>query len=188
MLPEPSLSLKNRWGVLRYLFTSVHVQRGSYASAVKGDTGVKDKQRPISDVCSLQGTEIDNPLSMQSSIFGKMRDIRLIPKLYILLKEEGFPEIVIKYVSSDWVFISFLSEDSYTRFKKCEGVKSYFSVFRLVVNGFYVKERAIWLEMLGLPCCAWNDAAVKKIANMWGDVCFLEEDENAPLAVKRVCD
>ena len=124
---------------------------------------------------------------MQSSIFGKTRDIRLIPKLYILLKEEGFPEIVIKYVASDWLFISFLSQDTCTRFKKCEGVKSYFSFFRPVVNGFYVKEHVIWLEMLGLPCCAWNDVVVKKIANMQGDIFFLEEYENAPLAVKCVC-
>ncbi|CAH1436007.1 unnamed protein product [Lactuca virosa] len=165
----------------------VNVQRGSYANVVKGDSGVKEEKKIVPGVCSLQGKEIDNPLSRQSSIFGKLRDIRLIPKLGILLKEEGFLENIIKYVASEWVFISFLSEDTCTRFKKCEGVKSYFSEFRPVVNGFYVKERAIWLELLGLPCCAWNDAAVKKIANFWGDICFLEEDENAPLAAKRVC-
>ncbi|CAH1421341.1 unnamed protein product [Lactuca virosa] len=104
----------------------VHVQTGSYASAVKGDTGINVKKKLDSGVCFLQGTELDNPLSMRSSIFGKLRDIRLIPKLCILLKEEGFPEIVIKYVASDWVFISFLSENTCTRFKKCEGLSLIF--------------------------------------------------------------
>ncbi|CAH1436637.1 unnamed protein product [Lactuca virosa] len=41
--------------------------------------------------------------------------------------------------------------------------------------------------MVGLPCCAWNDVAVKKVASMWDEVCFIEEDGDAPLAVKRVC-
>ncbi|CAI9283025.1 unnamed protein product [Lactuca saligna] len=126
----------------------VHVQSGSFANAVKGDTSANEKKKPVSVVWSLQGTKIDNPLSIQSSIFGKLRDIRLISKLCILLKEEGFPMSIIKSV----------------------------------VNGFYVKERTIWLEMLCLPCCSWNDATVKNIANIWGDVYFLEEDENAPLA------
>nr|KAJ0213406.1 hypothetical protein LSAT_V11C400215910 [Lactuca sativa] len=51
--------------------------------------------------------------------------------------------------------------------------------FRPVVNGFSIKERVIWLELVGLPCCAWNDVA--------GEVCFIEDDGDAPLAVKRVC-
>ncbi|CAH1449455.1 unnamed protein product [Lactuca virosa] len=52
---------------------------------------------------------------------------------------------------------------------------------------FFVKEHAIWLDLVGLPCCAWNDVAVKKLATMWGEVCFLEEVGDTPLAVKRVC-
>ncbi|CAH1435649.1 unnamed protein product [Lactuca virosa] len=48
-------------------------------------------------------------------------------------------------------------------------------------------QRVIWLELLGFPCCPWNDAAVSKIAKTWGDVCFLEEDDEAPLDIQRVC-
>ncbi|CAH1415487.1 unnamed protein product [Lactuca virosa] len=138
--------------------SNVHAdaQTSSYANVLKGQGAVKTNKGSV-PMCILQGKEIDNPLSLKASVFGKLRDIRLIPKLCILLKEEGFPEIVIKYVASDWVYISFVSE------------------------------RAIWLELVGLPCCAWNDVAVKKLASMWGDVCFIEEDRDAPLAVKRVC-
>ncbi|CAI9292288.1 unnamed protein product [Lactuca saligna] len=41
--------------------------------------------------------------------------------------------------------------------------------------------------MIGLPCCAWNDDVVSKVARMWGDVCFLDDDVDAPLAIKRAC-
>lgn len=56
-----------------------------------------------------------------------------------------------------------------------------------MVNGFKVLERVIWIEILGLSCCAWNDVAMNKVAGLWGDMCFLEGDIQAPLAVKRVC-
>ena len=51
----------------------IHVQRGSYASAVNGDTGVKHKQRPISTVCSLQGTKICQ-CSLQFSVRREISD------------------------------------------------------------------------------------------------------------------
>nr|KAJ0208910.1 hypothetical protein LSAT_V11C400195770 [Lactuca sativa] len=113
----------------------------SYANVLKGQGAVKPNKGLVPE-CILQGHEIYNPLSSIVSVFGKLRDIRMIPKLGILLKEEGFPEIVIK--------------------------------------------RVILLELVGLACCAWNDVAVKKSASMWGEVCFIEEDEDAPLAVKQV--
>lgn len=56
-----------------------------------------------------------------------------------------------------------------------------------MVNGFKVLERVIWIEILGLSCCASNDVAMNKVAGLWGDMCFLEGDIQAPLAVKRVC-
>ncbi|CAH1453113.1 unnamed protein product [Lactuca virosa] len=94
---------------------NVHVvaHSSSYANVLKGQGAVKLNKGLVPE-CTLQGHEIDNPLSSIVSVFGKLRDIKLIPKLGILLKEEGFPKIVIKYVASDWVYISFVSEAAYT--------------------------------------------------------------------------
>nr|KAJ0210828.1 hypothetical protein LSAT_V11C400171530 [Lactuca sativa] len=50
-----------------------------------------------------------------------------------------------------------------------------------------VVERVIWIEILGLPCCTRNDSAVNKVACIWGELCFLDDDNQAPLAIKRVC-
>lgn len=90
-------------------------------------------------------------------------------------------------MGEDWVYVSFELGKDCSRFKTSKIVRSYFSVLRPVVNGFLVKERVIWIEILGLPCCAWNDDVVSKVVKLWGEVCFLEEDNEAPLAVKRVC-
>ncbi|CAH1413153.1 unnamed protein product [Lactuca virosa] len=159
----------------------------SYATVVKGGKGMHGLKEPKSTVCTLSGKEICNNLSLQASVFAKLRDIRLIQNLFVLLKEEGFDDLQIKYVASDWVYLTFLSEEVCARFKKCNGIKAYFSLFTPVVNGFFVKERAVWIEMIGLPCCAWNEDAISKVASMWGDVCFLDDDGDTPLAIKRAC-
>lgn len=48
-------------------------------------------------------------------------------------------------------------------------------------------DRDIWIKILGFPCVAWNDVAVNKVERLWGEVCFLEDDIQAPLVVKIVC-
>lgn len=35
------------------------------------------------------------------ALFGKVKDVRIIPKLVMLLKEEGFPDLTIKYIGED---------------------------------------------------------------------------------------
>lgn len=97
----------------------------------------------------------------------------LIRKLVALLKEEGFHDLHLRYLGGDWVYVIFESE------LVC-------SKFRLVVNRFKIVERFIWIENFGLPYCAWNNVVVKKVAGLWGDVYFLEEDIQDLLVVKRV--
>ncbi|CAH1453334.1 unnamed protein product [Lactuca virosa] len=156
----------------------------SYANVMKVDT-VKSNKAGI--LLNLEGKDIVNDLALKPSVFCQVRSVRLIPKLFLLLKEEGFHEIQIKYLGGDWVYVEFESELVCAKFKKSSSVGAYFSNFRHVVNGFKVLERVVWIEILGLPCCAWNDSAVNKVAGLWGEVCFLDDDNQAPLAIKRVC-
>ncbi|CAH1442848.1 unnamed protein product [Lactuca virosa] len=71
----------------------------SYANVLKGQGVVKTNKGLVPE-CILQGQEIDNPLSLTISIFGKLRDIRSIPMLCILLKEEedGDAPLAVKRV------------------------------------------------------------------------------------------
>nr|KAJ0221565.1 hypothetical protein LSAT_V11C200053860 [Lactuca sativa] len=159
---------------------------GSYATVVKGGKGMHVLKGSKPNVCTLSGKEICNNFSLKALVFLKLRDIRLIQKKIVLLKEEGFDELQIKYVASDWVYLTFFSEEVCEKFKKCNGIKAFFSFFRPVVNEFFVNERAVWIEKIGLPCCAWNED-VSKVASMWGDVCFVDDDGDDPLEINRVC-
>ncbi|CAH1442237.1 unnamed protein product [Lactuca virosa] len=150
-----------------------------------------NENRPDEDVTENCGELGDNPQFHQYSV-AELR-FHLEDKVFVwkgsndTTQRLGFDDLQIKYVASDWVYLTFLSEEVCARFKKCNGIKAYFSLFRPVVNGFFVKERAVWIEMIGLPCCAWNEDVVSKVTSMWGDVCFLDDDGDAPLAIMRAC-
>ncbi|KAI3740675.1 hypothetical protein L2E82_31145 [Cichorium intybus] len=81
----------------------------------------------------------------------------------MLLREEGFSDVNVKYVGSDWVYLVFDSEEVCSKFKKAKGIRSLFSILRPMLNGFHIKDRIVWMEVSGLPCCAWNDVAVTKV-------------------------
>ncbi|CAH1433075.1 unnamed protein product [Lactuca virosa] len=158
--------------------------KGSFANVMRG--GIVQNNN-LNGSLVLEGKEISNDLALKPSVFCQVKNVKLIPKLLVLLKEEGFHEIQLRYLGGDWVYVVFDSELVCSKSKKVAALRAYFSNFRPVVNGFKVLERVIWIEILGLPCCAWNNVDVSKLAGRWGDVCFLEDDIQAPLAVKRIC-
>ncbi|KAL4584412.1 hypothetical protein LXL04_009013 [Taraxacum kok-saghyz] len=162
---------------------------GSYAGVLGGDPvmAVDTKRVQESKVIQLQGNEILNSLSIEPSIFAKVRFLNTIPNMLVLLREEGFDDISVKYVGGEWIYIVFESDETYSKFKKSTGIKSLFTILRPVVNGFRVTEMIVWVDIMGLPCCAWNELAIKKLVSTWGHFYFMEEGNDIPLAIKRVC-
>ncbi|GJU06928.1 RNA-directed DNA polymerase, eukaryota [Tanacetum coccineum] len=55
----------------------------------------------------------------------------------------------------------------------------YFTQIHSVSNSFMVDERVVWLEIDGLPLCAWITKAFQKVAKAWGEPVFVD---NEPLA------
>ncbi|GJQ91567.1 RNA-directed DNA polymerase, eukaryota, reverse transcriptase zinc-binding domain protein [Tanacetum coccineum] len=50
-----------------------------------------------------------------------------------------------------------------------------------------VDERILWIEISGLPLCAWGSNAYKKIACSFGKFLFFEKEDSSALSSGRVC-
>ncbi|GJX12519.1 hypothetical protein Tco_0204277 [Tanacetum coccineum] len=60
-------------------------------------------------------------------------------------------------------------------------------VNRIGMPCFKVDERMIWVEIIGLPLCAWGFNAFKKVACMFGKFIFFEAEESITMSSGRVC-
>ncbi|GJU13228.1 RNA-directed DNA polymerase, eukaryota, reverse transcriptase zinc-binding domain protein [Tanacetum coccineum] len=70
--------------------------------------------------------------------------------------------------------------------KATQILKSFFSYIKPVSKNFYVDERMVWVEISGLPLCAWGSNAFKKVASSVGKFMFFEKDETGAMSLGRV--
>ncbi|GKE73891.1 hypothetical protein Tco_1535932, partial [Tanacetum coccineum] len=72
-------------------------------------------------------------------------------------------------------------------FKSNNTLKSFFSSVKSVSKNFYVDERMAWVEISGLPLCAWGSNAYKKVASLMGKFMFFDNDSSTAISLGRVC-
>ncbi|KAI3819363.1 hypothetical protein L1987_13192 [Smallanthus sonchifolius] len=56
-----------------------------------------------------------------------------------------------------------------------------------VVDIHSMEKIMVWIELEGIPLCAWSINAFRKIAGTWGSCMFVDEDSDESLGVGRVC-
>ncbi|GJW14448.1 RNA-directed DNA polymerase, eukaryota [Tanacetum coccineum] len=141
-------------------------------------------------VCAPYGRLVDafiaNKLSKGDSILlVKLKDIDSISNMYTICRNEGFSDLNIHHVGGYWIWIQFPSSSACSKFQENESLKKLYSVKRAPSSNFTVDERILWIEIIGLPLCAWVSNAYKKIARSCGKFLFFEKEDSSALSSGR---
>ncbi|GJX29711.1 hypothetical protein Tco_0237790 [Tanacetum coccineum] len=99
-----------------------------------------------------------------------------------------------RHVQGDKLIVVFELPDSFllVKLKDIDSMSNMYTICRN--EGFsglnihhVVDERIIWIEISGLPLCAWGSNAYKKIACSFGKFLFFEKEDSSALSSGRVC-
>nr|GFA80611.1 RNA-directed DNA polymerase, eukaryota, nucleotide-binding alpha-beta plait domain protein [Tanacetum cinerariifolium] len=106
--------------------------------------------------------------------------------MYSIYKSEGFMDLSIHHVGGLWIWIKFSSPLSCSKFRDSGSLKNIYSAIKAPPPLFRVDERMIWLEINGLPICAWGLNSYKIITSLFGKFKFFEDEETS-MSLGRVC-
>nr|GFB12091.1 RNA-directed DNA polymerase, eukaryota, reverse transcriptase zinc-binding domain protein [Tanacetum cinerariifolium] len=161
----------------------------SYASVIHAESRNNlSQQSKLDNIKSIQLNDDDLILVEDSSIVDliKVKEIETISNMYHVCQAEGFMDVKIHYVGGLWVWLQFSSVNSCEAFKSNESLNLW-TFIKIPSPSFVVDERVIWIEVSGLPLCAWGSSAFKKIANLFGKFNFFDDDVEDSMCMGRAC-
>ncbi|PWA95311.1 hypothetical protein CTI12_AA049920 [Artemisia annua] len=162
----------------------------SYVNIVKGSKGASSpspQQVNPSRKVILGSGDYQKKQDYNRIALGEVNNATVIPQLLRVCYDEGFDEVKISYVGGMWVWIEFMSEMTCSKFKQHQGIGAYFKQIVSPTNSFVVKERAIWIEIQGMPLQAWSLMAYKKVASLYGTIMFSDEELEEHRSSGKVC-
>ncbi|PWA93619.1 hypothetical protein CTI12_AA069040 [Artemisia annua] len=156
----------------------------SYASILHGGGGSKLDRHdmPIKRITLTDHELVQVTNSLEVALV-KVKSAETMSSLYRICCEEGFDRVKIHRIGGLWLWIHFQSVESCNAFKSNTNLKSFFTTIKPVSKNFYVDERMVWVEISGLPLCAWGSNAFKKVASSVGRFMFFENDNTAAMSL-----
>nr|GEX89406.1 nucleotide-binding alpha-beta plait domain-containing protein [Tanacetum cinerariifolium] len=130
-------------GVKRSNLGVVHNDKGakdasnSYAYFVKGSQNLK-VNTDLNPALVLDDSCL-NQKDYSLCLMGKVKDFASLSKLKVVLVNEGFSNIKLRYMGGYWVMIEFQSANM--------GVGTWFSHIQQVSHDFIIDERVTWVEI-----------------------------------------
>ncbi|GJU82491.1 hypothetical protein Tco_1284856 [Tanacetum coccineum] len=96
-------------------------------------------------------------------ILVKLKDVDSMSNMYMICKNEGFLDMKIHHVEGLWIWIQFPSSLSCANFQDNASMQCLHTSIKPASPSFKEDERLIWVEINGLPLCAWGSNAFKKV-------------------------
>ncbi|GKA05925.1 RNA-directed DNA polymerase, eukaryota, reverse transcriptase zinc-binding domain protein [Tanacetum coccineum] len=157
----------------------------SYAHAVKGCLQVN---REVDNIPMLVLDEsCVNQQDYSCCLNGKVKDFEALSNLKVVLRNEGFDDIVLRYLGGLWVLIEFTSMEIKEKFQSNVGTGTWFSQLHQASNDLIIDGRVAWVEIKGIPLEVWSDNTFKWIASKWGTLLSVDNSEEGCLHRKRLC-
>ncbi|GJY84702.1 RNA-directed DNA polymerase, eukaryota [Tanacetum coccineum] len=123
----------------------------------------------------------------EKAVFAKVKHLHSIPNLKAICNDQGFLDISLKYVGGLWVLIEFPTNSARTKFLTHKGMLHWLNKTLPWSRNFVPRERLIWLDIKGIPLSAWSSESLKKVAGLWGEVDYLDEEEEDNCYSARIC-
>nr|GEV25621.1 RNA-directed DNA polymerase, eukaryota, reverse transcriptase zinc-binding domain protein [Tanacetum cinerariifolium] len=163
-------------------FAAIPREKPSFASAVHG---TNSSSSLINDIktrsISLKDQDLVKIDDSSKVLLVKLKKVETMSNMYSICRNEDFDNLKIHHVGGLWIWILFQSTNARNAFQENETLKNLSQAFKTVTPSFIVDERLVWIEISGLPLCAWGSAAFKKVASMFGKFLFFETDQSTSI-------
>ncbi|GKD46513.1 RNA-directed DNA polymerase, eukaryota, reverse transcriptase zinc-binding domain protein, partial [Tanacetum coccineum] len=128
-----------------------------------------------------------NSKDLDCALFGRVKEFASLANLKMVLKNEGFDNITIKYMGGFWVLLEFTAEDSKKSFQSHMGAASWFTQLVQASMDFNIDERVAWVEIEGVPFKMWSANTFRRIASKWGTLIHVDGQDEECFHRKRLC-
>nr|GEX17760.1 RNA-directed DNA polymerase, eukaryota [Tanacetum cinerariifolium] len=154
--------------------------------AKNGDVKSRDveskSQAPmvLDDEC-LISRDLSKALMCRVKVFASLANLR------VMLKNKGFLDVKIQYLGEYWVMLEFASTETMMKFQDCVSIGSWFFAIKTVSVDFQLPKQIAWVEVEGVPFKLWMSKTFCHIANKWGDLLDVDDEDDNCFHSKRLC-
>ncbi|GJY84363.1 RNA-directed DNA polymerase, eukaryota [Tanacetum coccineum] len=120
-------------------------------------------------------------------LVGCVKDFKSLLNIHNICSNEGFWGFKTSYLRGFWVLLEFDSLESCEKFRKHDGINSWFSTLNQWSADFEIQDRVVWLDVEGTPLHGWSHANFKKIAGRWGELVYLDTSNVPNKYSMRLC-
>ncbi|GKA40994.1 RNA-directed DNA polymerase, eukaryota, partial [Tanacetum coccineum] len=178
----PNKRAKNgkRFGFVRFI-NVFNVERVVKGATKNGDVDEKLQSAMVLDDECLISRDLSNFL------IGRVKEFATLANLKMTMSNEGFMDVKIQYMGEFWVMLEFASEEKMKMFQANVSIGSWFSDIRAASLEFQLTKRIAWVEIEGIPFKLWSGKTFNRIANKWGELLDVDDQEETCFHSKRLC-